>query len=50
MALPKYNTIREYYLSGKWNDTMLKTAVACKSITLDQYNKLVAEKAELKNS
>ena len=44
MALPNYETIREYYLSGKWNDMMLKTAVVCKAITQEQYETLVDEK------
>jgi hypothetical protein len=44
MALPNYEDIKAYYLSGKWNDQMLRTALVCKSITKDQFNELVAEK------
>lgn len=50
MPLPNYDHIRDYYLSGKWNDIMLKTAVACHSITQDQYNALVAEKQGKKST
>lgn len=44
MAFPTYDTIRTYYLNGKWTDAMLKTAVVCKAITSEQYAALVAEK------
>ena len=47
MALPSYETIREYYLEGKWNDMMLKTAVVCKAITQEQYEVLIDEKKAL---
>lgn len=43
--MPNYETIREYFLSGKWNERMLKSAVVCKAITNDQYEELVREKA-----
>lgn len=46
MALPKVSEIREYYLSGKWNDVMLRCAVSCKSITQEEYDSIRAEKAK----
>lgn len=45
MALPDVNTIREYYLSGKWNDRMLQVALVCKAITKDDVESIKAEKA-----
>lgn len=50
MALPKYSEIREYYLNGKWNDRMLKTALTCKQITNDQYEALLREKVAQKEA
>ena len=50
MPLPGYNEIREYVLSGKWTERMLKTALTCKQITQAQYDSIMAEKAAQKET
>lgn len=45
MAMPTYENIRANYLNGLWNDRMLKTALTCKTITKDQYEQILADKA-----
>lgn len=45
MAMPDVKTIREYYLSGKWNDHMLQVALVCKAITQEQFDEIKAAKA-----
>lgn len=44
MQMPDVSTIRDYYVSGKWTDRMLKTALTCKAITQKQYEEIVAAK------
>ena len=44
VSYPSIDTIRDYYVSGKWNDRMLKTAVTCKAITQKQYEEIIAAK------
>ena len=48
--MPNYETIRGYFLSGKWNERMLKTALTCKQITQAQYDQLQREKAAQKET
>lgn len=47
MAMPDAATIRQHYLDGKWDETMLKTARVCKAITAEQMDEFIAEKAAL---
>lgn len=46
--MPNFETIKKNYLTGLWNERMLKTAVTCKAITKDQYDEIVAAKAAAK--
>ena len=45
MAFPSPETIKTYYLEGKWTDRMLKTALTCKAITERQYEEILAAKS-----
>ena len=44
MALPNYETIKSNYLTGLWNDRMLRTALTCKAITREQYEEILDAK------
>jgi len=44
MAMPNAATIRQYFLDGKWDENMLKTARVCKAITAEQVDEFIAEK------
>lgn len=44
MALPDVNTISSYYKDGRWNLTMLRSALMCKRITQAQFDDIVSSK------
>ncbi len=44
MAMPDYETIKQYYLDGKWNERMVRTAQVCKAITQEQADEIIALK------
>ena len=44
MAMPNYDQIHEYFLNGKWNERMLRTAQVCKAITAEQVDTIIADK------
>ena len=45
---PDYDTIKENFLTGKWTERMLKSALMCKAITTDQYNEILSAAASQK--
>lgn len=45
MAMPDIATIREYYMSNKWDDHMLQVAQVCKVLSADDVAELKAAKA-----
>lgn len=45
MAMPDIATIREYYMSNKWDDHMLQVAQVCKALSADDVAELKAAKA-----
>ena len=49
MSMPDVETIRGYYMSGSWNDMMLRTAKVCKAITEEEFEAMRAEKEASKD-
>lgn len=46
MAMPDYETIKQYFLDGKWTERMVRTAQVCKAISAEQADEIIAMKKD----
>lgn len=50
MAMPDKETIRGYFMEGKWTERMLRTAQVCKALTAEEVDTMIAEKAAMESA